>query len=535
MMKKDILRIAAYTRISVDTELNAENISIENQKAIIKKYVDERFPDAVVDYFEDRDKSGYTFEQRPGYQKMRALLLSKQYDVMIVKDFSRFARRNSLGLGELEIFRDAGIRLISIADNTDFPEKQDWMTIQFRFLMNEMPVTETSKKVRSIVDMRQEKGEWICSAPYGYYLHPTKKREILIDDEGAEVVRLIFRLYNDGYGYKKIARYLTDKGYPTGTALIKKHLEEKGADASNIRVSTVWNTSTVAEIVKNDYYIGTLRQRMYSRPGINKTDKKLPKEENIVFENHHEAIIDIETFRKAQERLSHNNKTHYRGVRKYANPYTGKIFCADCGSPMFSTSNPKRPDGYVCGRYHRLGLSSGCTSHHIHRKRIDDEVKAFIRDVRDSLKNEISDYNASGTKKRVEDNRERIMQLQKDIEGHKKRLVDIARMKLEETIASPDNKEIIAETYRSLEEEYRGKLTLAESQISFLQEDSEKRKELKKNISGILDTFAKILKKKEFSAEDISLIIEKITVSEDKIVTLYLKNSIQELEAIVRG
>ena len=127
------------------------------------------------------------------------------------------------------------------------------------------------------------------------------------------------------------------------------------------------------------------------------------------------------------------------------------------------------------------------------------------------------------------------MQLQKDIEGHKKRLVDIARMKLEETIASPDNKEIIAETYRSLEEEYRAKLTLAESQISFLQQDSEKRKELKKNISGILDTFAKILKKKEFSAEDISLIIEKITVSEDKIVTLYLKNSIQELEAIVRG
>ena len=533
-MKSDILRIAAYTRISVDTELNAENISIENQKAIIEKYVKERFPDATVDYFEDRDKSGYTFEQRPGYQKMRALLLSKHYDVMIVKDFSRFARRNSLGLGELETFRDAGIRIISIADNTDFPEKQDWMTIQFRFLMNEMPVTETSKKVRSIVDMRQERGEWICSAPYGYYLHPTKKREILIDDEGAEVVRLVFRLYNDGYGYKKIARYLTDKGYPTGTALIKKHLEEKGADTSNIKVNPVWNTSTVAEIVKNDYYIGTLRQRVYSRPGINKADKKLPKEENIVFENHHEPIIDMETFKKAQERLSHNNKTHYRGVRKYQNPYTGRIFCADCGSPMFSTSNPNRPDGYVCGKYHRLGLS-GCTSHHIHRKRIDDEVKSFIRDVRDSLKNEISDYSATGTKRRVEDNKLRVEQLKTDVEGYKKRLVDIARMKLEETFANPENKEIIAETYKSLEDEFRDRLNLANEQIAFLEDDSEKRKEIKKNIKDILDTFDKILKKKEFSAEDISLIIDKITVSEDKIVTLYLKNSIQELEAIVRG
>ena len=533
-MKHDIFRIAAYTRISVDTELNAENISIENQKAIIQRFIDERFPGADVDYYEDRDKSGYTFEQRPGYQKMRVALFAGVYNIMIVKDFSRFSRRNGLGLDELEKLRDVGVRIISIFDNVDYPTKEDWMTIQFRFLMNEVPVTETSKKVRNIIDMRQEKGEWICSAPYGYYLHPTKKKVILIDEEGADVVRLIFRLYNEGLGYKKIARYLTEKGYPTGTALNKKHIEEKGVDVSHIKVNNVWNTSTVAEIVKNDYYIGTLRQRMYSRPGINKHDKKLPKEENIVFENHHEPIIDMETFKKAQERLSHNNKTHYRGVRKYQNPYTGKIFCADCGSPMFSTSNPNRPDGYVCGKYHRLGLS-GCTSHHIHRTRINDEVKSFIRDVRDSLKNEISDYSATGTKRRGEDNKLRVEQLKTDVEGYKKRLVDIARMKLEETFANPENKEIIAETYKSLEDEFRDRLNLANEQIAFLEEDSEKRKEIKKNIKDILETFDKILKKKEFSGEDISLIIDKITVSEDKIVTLYLKNSIAELENIVRG
>lgn len=534
-MKKDISRIAGYTRISVDTELGMDNVSIENQKAIIAKFVAERFAGAEVDYFEDRDKSGYTFEQRPGYQKMRSLLFKGSYDIVIVKDFSRFSRRNSLGLFELEQLRDAGVRIISIFDNVDYPIRDEWMTIQFRFLMNEMPVTETSKKVRSIVEMRQEKGEWICNAPYGYYLHPTKKREILIDDEGAEVVKLIFSLYNSGYGYKKIAKYLTEHGCPTGMALIKKHLEEKGEDTSHIKVNGVWNTSTVAKIVKNDFYIGTLRQHQYSRPGINKTDKKLPKEENIVFENHHEAIIDNETFRKAQERLAHNTAVHYRGERKYKNPYVGKVFCADCGSPMFTTSNPNRPDGYVCGSYHRRGLTSGCSSHHIHRKRLDEEVKAFISEVRDSLKNEISDYSLSGSKRRVEDNREKIALLHKEIEGCKKRLVDIARTKLEETIANPQSREIIAETYKKLEEEYRSKLSLAESQIEYLEEDSEKRKELKKNITEILDTFGKLLRKKEFSAEDISLIIDKITVSEDKIVTLYLKNSIQELEAIVRG
>jgi hypothetical protein len=121
------------------------------------------------------------------------------------------------------------------------------------------------------------------------------------------------------------------------------------------------------------------------------------------------------------------------------------------------------------------------------------------------------------------------------VEGYKKRLVDIARMKLEETFANPENKEIIAETYKSLEDEFRDRLNLANEQIAFLEDDSEKRKEIKKNIKDILDTFDKILKKKEFSGEDISLIIDKITVSEDKIVTLYLKNSIAELENIVRG
>ncbi|MBP3580092.1 MAG: recombinase zinc beta ribbon domain-containing protein [Clostridia bacterium] len=222
-------------------------------------------------------------------------------------------------------------------------------------------------------------------------------------------------------------------------------------------------------------------------------------------------------------------------MRKYKNPYTGRIFCADCGSPMFSTSNPKRPDGYVCGSYHRRGLSSGCTSHHIHRKRLDEEVKEFICQVRDSLKNEISDYSVSGSKKRVEDNKKKIERLEKDAEEYKKRLVDIARAKLEETVADPENKEIINETYKRLENEFRNKLKLAESQMVFLEEDSDKRRQIKKNIESILEIFDKILKKKEFSQEDISLIVEKITVSEDKIVTLYLKNSIRELEAVVSG
>ena len=97
--------IAGYTRISVDDEL-------------------------------DRDRSGYTFEQREDYQAMRRGLMSHQYDILIVKDFSRFSWRNSRGLVELEDLRDAGVRIISIGDNIDFPNDDEWLKIQFQFLIN---------------------------------------------------------------------------------------------------------------------------------------------------------------------------------------------------------------------------------------------------------------------------------------------------------------------------------------------------------------------------------------------------------------
>lgn len=160
--------IAGYVRISVDDEKNQKNISIENQRAIIAEYVKARFPGSSLIFFEDRDRSGYTFEQREDYQAMRRGLMAHRYDILVVKDFSRFSRRNGRGLVELEDLRDAGVRIVSIGDAIDFPNDDDWLKIQFQFVINEMPVTDTSKKVRGVIKRRQLDGEWLCAAPYGY-------------------------------------------------------------------------------------------------------------------------------------------------------------------------------------------------------------------------------------------------------------------------------------------------------------------------------------------------------------------------------
>ena len=87
----DTFNIAGYCRISVDDEQDQKNISIENQKAIIDDYVKTHFSGSTLTFFEDRDRSGYTFEQRESYQEMRRGLMNHRYDILIIKDFSRFS------------------------------------------------------------------------------------------------------------------------------------------------------------------------------------------------------------------------------------------------------------------------------------------------------------------------------------------------------------------------------------------------------------------------------------------------------------
>ena len=129
---------------------------------IIEDFAKQKFPDSTLTFYEDRDRSGYTFEQREGYQAMRRELMAHRKDILIVKDFSR---RNSRGLVELEDLRDAGVRIISVGENVDFPNDDDWLKIQFYFMINEMPVTDTSKKVKEVIKRRQQDGNGSAPPP----------------------------------------------------------------------------------------------------------------------------------------------------------------------------------------------------------------------------------------------------------------------------------------------------------------------------------------------------------------------------------
>ena len=510
--------IAGYCRISVDEELDRDNTSIENQKKIIEEFVKAKFPKCKLSIYEDRDRSGYTFEQREGYQKLRKKLMNSHISVLIVKDFSRFSRRNSKGLVKLEDLRDAGVRIISIGDAIDYPTYDDWTAIQFRFLINEMPVTDTSKKVRNVISRRQADGEWICSVPYGYIISNMKKQEISVVPDEAEVIRKVFELYNDGWGYKKIANYLTDKKIPTPRMKEIQRAEERG-DECKLKAKPEWSIVTIQGILSNDFYIGTLRQHKYTRKKIHGVDTKVDESEHFVFENHHEAIVDYKTWAYTQEQLKKRTTTHYRGVKKYDNVYSGFMFCGDCGSPMFSMSRSDIAPAYTCGTYHKRGLK-GCSSHHIRVDFLDSILKEYVKKVRDNSQDMIKELETSIKKEstEVKESENTFSLLESQLSDAKDELKAVKKRKIKEIAkADEDTASIIEETYAEIEDELINRIKGLQNQMNLSVDKRNDIIRINRLAKTAIDIFNDILNKKNLDKKDLELIIDKIIVFEDRI------------------
>ena len=506
--------IAGYARISVDDEQDQKNISIENQKAIIEDYVKTHFPVSTLTFFEDRDRSGYTFEQREGYQEMRRGLMSHKYDILIIKDFSRFSRRNSRGLVELEDLRDAGVRIVSIGDGVDFPNDDDWLKIQFQFLVNEMPVTDTSRKVRSVVKRRQNDGEWICAAPYGYLVTEDKQFEIIPTE--AETVRRIFDLYsNAGWGYKKIANYLTDQGVPT-PRMSERMRKEAAGKKTKRAAKNAWAITTVQGILDNDFYIGTLRQGKYTRAKINGKDIKRNDDEHIVIENHHQAIIDYRTFaitRALREKRSRNN---YRGVKVNDNVYSGFLQCGDCGSPLFAMSRSDLAPAYTCGTYHRRGLK-GCTSHHIRVDRLDELLKSYVRKLADGSAAMLERLNEELKREtdQVAETEQSAGNLAEVLDDLTEELKVTKRQRIREIMKKPEQEASIEALYDEMEADLQKKIDGISHQIDLLSDKRNTIIQVNRVAKTAIDVFRDILEKDKLERNDLELLIDKILVFED--------------------
>lgn len=524
------IRIGNYARVSYDEDKERYE-SIINQRNINDEFIYETFGKNVeIFYFEDDNYSGYKFD-RPDFVKMKDMAMNGELDIIVAKDLSRIGRHNAKTLLFIEELDQNDIRVIAVNDDMDTAKGVDDI-VGIKTWHNELYVKETSRKVRSSVKSESKNGTWITNVPYGYVMVDYQKREYRVDPIGAQVVKRIYELYIQGYGYKKIAKLLTEENVATPKTRLKQLWEEQGKIYIG-PVGDTWNTASINHIIGNDFYIGTLRTNKYSRKGINGRDKKLSEEENYVFENFHEPIISNELYNMAikTHESRKREKTHYRGKKKYDNDYTGLMRCGDCGAPMFSISNGKRKPAYYCGSYHNHGRSA-CTSHHILVSVLDSLVKEYISVIKENSDKIIDYLNAELEKirrKNKTSNNNALMETltQEKIKAENELKITM-QQKIRDIMKNPDSRDYIENMYEEMEKELQNKINTLKSQIKLEEKNNKERRNVVQAKKDALKIFDQILKKDKLDKRDLETIIDCIYIYEDNIV-IKLKSNIESI------
>ena len=371
--------VALYCRLSRDDELAGESNSIKNQKSILSKYAkDNNFFNTRT--FIDDGYSGTSFT-RPAFMEMMELAESGKISAIIVKDHSRLGR-NRLIVGQLleEDFVRLNIRYIAIMDNIDTDKGlNDFLPIQDWF--NEMHAKNTSQKVRAVFKNKGNSGLPLTTyLPYGYIKDKDDKNKWLIDEPAAKVVRKIYTLCIQGYGTSQIAKKLKEEGIMTPTEYYNSIGRKTTTKVQEVK--NYWNSDTINNILDRQEYIGdTVNFRSTQRSFKDHTKIDLPKESWKIFKNHHEPIIDEETWNTVQRIRQNKRRPTKTGKQSI---FAGHLFCKDCGAKLYyCTSNKFTPDKdfYRCSNYKNNSTKS-CTSHNIKdyalRELVLDNVKKAI-------------------------------------------------------------------------------------------------------------------------------------------------------------
>lgn len=369
---------ALYCRLSRDDELAGESNSIKNQKSILSKYAkDNHFTN--TQFFVDDGYSGTSFT-RPAFMELMELAEQGQIGTIIVKDHSRLGR-NRLIVGQLleEDFVRLNVRYIAIMDNIDTDKGlNDFLPIQDWF--NEMHAKNTSQKVRTVFKNKGNSGiPLITFLPFGYTKNPNDKDKWLIDEPAAKIVRKIFNLCIQGYGTKQIANILKNEGIMTPTEYwqnIGLKTPHKVQEEKNY-----WSYGSVAHILERQEYIGdVLNFKSTTRSFKDHTKIYFPKEEWKVFKNHHEPIIDEETWNTVQK-IRQNKRRHTKSGK--ISIFSGHLFCKECGSKLYYCVENRykgNHDYYRCSKYKNLSTKS-CTSHNIKDSVLRDLIFENVKQV----------------------------------------------------------------------------------------------------------------------------------------------------------
>lgn len=377
-----IWNVAAYMRLSREDGDKEESNSIGSQRDMIRDFILKREDMVVVQEYVDDGFSGVSFD-RPGFQRLLKDLEAKRIDCIVVKDFSRFAR-NYIDSGRYleKIFPSMGVRFVSINDNYDSSgarSQSDALIVPFKGILNDAYCKDISMKIRSQLDIKRKTGDFIGAfCTYGYRKSPENKNRLVVDEEAARVVEMIFRLRIQGMTNSSIAARLNSMGIPSPSA----YKAGKGMNyRSGFRVAgqAGWTAVAIRRVLTNEVYVGTLIQHKRGTPNY-KVRKEIQYDESdwIVIPNSHQPIIEQTDFDTVQSLLKRDVRLAPSREELYL--FSGFVYCGGCGHCMVRKTVPSKGRTYhylVCST-HKAG--QGCSAHSFSEKKLEKIVFTLLHD-----------------------------------------------------------------------------------------------------------------------------------------------------------
>ena len=359
-----------YERLSRDDNLEGESYSIGNQKKLLAKVAKEKGYTNLVHFLDD-GISGVTMD-RPGFVEMICQLEQGKAAAVFVKDLSRLGR-NYIEVGRLteEFFPNHDIRLVAVSDNIDTAEGENELA-PIRNLFNEWYARDISKKRRISNKIKGNAGEPMGQPPYGYIKDPNDPKHWIVDDEAAQVVRRVYSMTLEGFGTEQIAAQLEKDDVLTPRAYwLTKGIKRPGKGKQ--QPPTKWNSSTITKILSLQEYCGDiLNFKTYSKSYKNKKRIDNDRENWVVFQDVHEAIIERAVYEQVQQKRDKIRKRRTNNGEH--NMFSGLLVCADCGSNLHFHFNQGNPEikYFNCSNY--KGNRGTCTSTHYVRVDFLEEV-----------------------------------------------------------------------------------------------------------------------------------------------------------------
>ena len=500
---------ALYIRLSKEDESEGPSQSVQNQESLLREFVQQHRL-SVYDTYIDDGWSGTNFD-RPAFQRMIADIEAKKVNMVITKDLSRLGRDYILTGHYMErYFPEHRVRYISLLDGIDTGVDSTANDITpFRAIMNDMYAKDISKKIKSVKRDKQRKGQFIGGKPvYGYLMD--EDENYIVDEETAPVVQQIYQLCLAGNGPTKIARMLTEQQIPTPGTL--EYRRTGSTRRYHPGYECKWATNTVVHILENREYTGCLVNFKTEKPSYKvKHSVENPVEKQAIFENHHEPIIDRETWERVQElRKQRKRPNRYDEVGLFS----GMLFCADCGHVMYQQryqNKNRKQDCYICGSYKKR--TRDCTAHFIRTDLLTAGVLSNLRQVTEYAAKHESRFVKLLIQQNEIGGKRKTAAATKQLEQAQERIAEVSRI-IKRLYEDNVNGKISDERFMELSADYEQEQRELKDRAAALQAELDKSQAATVNAEKFMGIVRKHLAFEELTPTLLREMIEKIVVHE---------------------